>query len=434
MRYRGLWATILALFVLLLWAPAASADILDLSNGIRIPKDKDINTPWGTFPTDAELTASGRNNLKLSYEAFELGGVKGPAGQVASLYITTAITKSVEFSSGEQNGVRGYWAEAAEAFKQAAENLSGVAKEVALYKAMLATANTGNAPATLRAADALLAADPKTYYFGPAQETRARVFAQAGRLGDAVAALKAVTDAPRMNVRDYFSAAYLSAWLTKFIRASTAEAYTDAEKEFNRLLKELDRHPQKELASVPRLRILMSLGACVRALGRSEEAKGIYAQILKAATDTTDKAVLAGVYYGLGDVAFEEASALQSRAKGAPELKEQVQDMLDQAALHYLRVLLLYKDFADQNQTFGATQGAARVFATLFTITGEKDCETARRSYDFYRQAVELQPQGEARRLLVREGKALKKRMDEICKDDAEEPVPGIPDEEEEDK
>ena len=165
----------------------------------------------------------------------------------------------------------------------------------------------------------------------------------------------------------------------------------------------------------------MSLGASVRALGRSDEAKTIYQQILKAATDTTDKTVLAGVYYGLGDVAFEEASALQARAKGAPELKKQVQGMLDQAALHYLRVLLLYKENADQREIFGATQGAARVFSTLFTITGETDCEAAGRAYDYYRQAVELQPQGEARRLLVREGKALKKRIDEVCKDEEEE-------------
>ena len=299
----------------------------------------------------------------------------------------------------------------------AAENLSGLAKQVALYKAMLATANTGNAPATLRAADAVVASDPKTYYFGPAQETRARVFAQAGRLGDAVTALKRVTDAPGMNVRDYFSAAYMKVWLTRFVRADSAETYTAAEKEFRALLKDLDRRPQKELASVPRLRILMSLGACVRALGRSDEAKGIYEQILKAATDTTDRAVLAGVYYGLGDVAFEEASVLQSRAKGAPELKKQAMTMLDQAALHYLRVLLLYKDFADQREIFGATQGVARVFSTLFTVGGEKDCETASRAYDYYRQAVELQPQGEARRLLVREGKALKKRIDEVCKE-----------------
>ena len=171
-------------------------------------------------PPTPNSTASGRNNLKLSYDVFELGGVKGPAGQVANLYITTAITKSVEFASGEQNGVRGYWAEAAEAFKQAAENLSGVAKEVALYKAMLATANTGNAPATLRAADALLAADPKTYYFGPAQETRARVFAQAGRLGDAVGGTQGGHRRARHERPRLLQRRVPEHWLTKFIRAS----------------------------------------------------------------------------------------------------------------------------------------------------------------------------------------------------------------------
>lgn len=422
MRYRGLWATILALFVLVLWTTSATADIVDLSNGIRLPKTSKIASPWGKFPTDAELNASGKRNLKLTYEAFEIGKTRGPAGQVGTPYITNALM-NVEFSTGEQNGVRGYWAEAAEAFNMAADNLSGLAKEMALYKAMLATANTGNAGATLRAADALLASNPKTYFFGPAHERRARVFATAGRLGEAVKALKTVTSAPGMNVRDYFSAAYMSVWLTKFIRADSAEKYAAAEKAFSALIKEMDRHPQKELANVPRLHILMSLGASIRAQGRSDEAKAIYRQILKAATDTTDNAVLAGVYYGMGDVAFEEASALQARAKGAPELKKQVHDTLDQAALHYLRVLLLYKDFADRSQLFGATQGAARVFSTIFTISNEKDCESARRAYDYYRQAVDLQPQGEARRLLVREGKALKKRMDEVCKEGGDKPA-----------
>lgn len=419
MRYRGLWAIILALVVLLFWTPTATADIVDLSNGIRLPKHRDIDSPWGKFPTDAELTASGKNNLKLSYDTFEIGKTKGPAGQIATLYITLAI-KNVEYTSGEQNGARGYWAESAEAFLLASEKLSGLAKQVALYKRMLAIANTGNAPATLQAADALLASDPKTYYFGPAQEKRARAFAELGRMGDAVAALKKVTDAPGMNVRDYFSAAYLRVFLTRFLPAKTKEAYEKAEKAFQALLTDLDRRPQKELASIPRLQILMSLGACVRALGRGEEAKALYEKILKAATDTTDKNVLAGVYYGLGDVAFEEANALQARAKTAPELKQQVLDMLDQSALHYLRVLLLYKEFADRREVFGATQGAARVFTTLFTITGEKNCETASRAYDFYRQAVDLQPRGEARRLLVREGLALKKRMDAACKEKEE--------------
>jgi len=417
MRYRGIGATILALAVLLAWIATAEADILDTSDGIRLPKKDEIKTPWGEFPRDEELKESGKNNLDLNYEEFDIGKVRGPAGQVARIYITEAITGNVEFQAAETHAERGFWMEASQAFRAAAESLSGLAKEVALYKCMVATANTNDPESTLRAADALLAANPKGYYFGPAQETRARAFATLGRMNDATAALQLVLEAPRMNVRDYFSAAYLKAWLTTYIGARSKEQFATAEKAFKDLLTELDRRPQKELATVPRLRILMSLAASIRNQGRSDEAKGMYQQILKAAGETTDASVLAGVYYGLGDVAFEEASALQSRAAGAPELKKQVRDMLDQAALHYLRVLLLYKDAADQREVYGATQGAARVFATIFTVSNEQDCEAASRAYDYYRQAVDMQPSGEMRRQLVREGRALKKRMDEVCKE-----------------
>jgi len=79
-----------------------------------------------------------------------------------------------------------------------------------------------------------------------------------------------------------------------------------------------------------------------------------------------------------------------------------------------------YKDFAGQREMLGATQGIARVFATLFKLSGNKDCEKARKAYDYFRQAVQLQRGGEARRLLVREGMALKKRIDEACREAAE--------------
>ncbi len=420
MRYHVPGATALILAALILTTSVASADIVDLSNGARLPKKSEIVTEWGQYPSDNDLKVSGKGNLKLAYDKLTIGSTPGDAAQVSSVYITDAVFNQ-NFAAAEQHAVRGYWEDAAQAYRMAADDLKGSAQQWALYKRMLAIANTNDPGATLKAADELLASDEKTYYFGPAQETRARVFATNGRLGQALGALKMVTDAKDMNVRDYFSAAYLREWLTKFIRAQSAENYADAEKAFRGLLTELERHPRRQLAAVPRLKIMMSLAASVRAQNRSEEASKIFEEILAGTDERTDKTVLAGVYYGLGDVAFEEAAVLQTRVKAEPNLKPQVKEKLETAALHYLRVILLYKAAAGQREVFGATQGVARAFSQLFKASEEKDCELARRGYDYYVQAVNMMPRGEARRLLVREGKALKARIDEICTSDTPE-------------
>ena len=125
--------------------------------------------------------------------------------------------------------------------------------------------------------------------------------------------------------------------------------------------------------------------------------------------------VLAGVYYGLGDAVFEEATKQQSAA-GSGATKDTIKALLNQAALHYLRVIYHYNEHAGQRELFGATQGAARVFRSLFSLSGEEDCEAGRRAYNFYRQATDMQQQGEEKRILVSEGLELKARLDEKCK------------------
>ena len=419
MRYRALGALALTLTALACVASVASADIVDLSNGVRLPKKKSIETPWNEYPSDAELRASGRNNLKLAYDECVLGSQRIDAAQIQGVYITTALA-NVHFVSGVQNGIRGYWEEAAEAFRMAADDLEGAAKQEALYNRMLAVANTNKPAATLKAADELLASDPKTYYFGPAQEMRAKVFATNNQLAHALGALKLVGDAPKMNVRDKYSAAYMNIWLSIFIRAQEPAHFAQAEKAFEDLLNKLSLEQRHQLATAPRLKIMMSLAASIRSQGRREEAKKMFEEVLAKTDKRTETSVLVGVYYGLGDVAFEEAAAKQEKIQDQPHLKEEVKQNLEVAVLHYLRVLLLYKDSAGQRELFGASRGAALVFSRLFDLSDEKDCESARRAYAFYVQAVGLQPRGEARRLLVREGKALKQRIDELCKEKEE--------------
>ncbi len=398
-------------------APIARADILDLSDGkTRLPKS--VKSPWGTPPSDQELQDSGKRNLDLSYDSYKLSGASGDAAAVAAFWLTDTIANQ-RFNEGERNGQNAFWPEAAQAFGAASEELQGLAKEQALYKRMLSLANTGDQAATLKAADDLLAANPKTYYFGPAQETRARIFALRGKLADALAALKLVSDIQNMNVRDNFSAMYLATLLSKSLGADSPKKWAAAEDAYRSLLTDLVRAPHHELAEVPRFRILMSLGEALRNQNKADEAKKQYEQILDEASTATDKGVLAGVYTGLGDLAFTEASQLQANAAGSKTAHEKVRELLDQAALHYLRVTLLYKDFAQQRDLFGATRGVARVFNTVFKLTGEKDCDLAHRAYEFYRRAVDMLESGEEKRLLIKEGLALKQRIDEGCSPEA---------------
>lgn len=422
MRAYILGAAAISALVVLLAAPAI-ADVLDLTDGkkgFRIPSSREIKTPWGEFPTDAELRASKRRNLDLKYDRFKLNNQDGPAAQVVGVYVTDALMNE-NYSNGEKYGVSGFWQEAAEAFRVAAEELSGAAKQEALYKRMLAVANSNNVNATVAAARELLASDPKTYYFGPTQELIARLAWRGGARKQALAALKSVEAAPGMNVRDLYNAKYLSTWLTKTVGADSMEKWSAAEGAYRALLTEIERHPRHQLAEIPRFKTLMSLGESLRGQGKNDEAKTVFDQILNQANDGTSKEVLAGVYYGLGDVAFQTAIDAQKRGMTSPAARKAVQAHFDEAAMHYLRVVLLYGDHAGQRELFGATQGVARSFASIFTITGAKDCALARRAYEFYRRAVGMQERGEARRILVAEGKALQLKLEAACKEDEKE-------------
>ncbi len=416
MRARILGVAAATALIILLAAPAF-ADILDLTDGkkaFRLPRSRDIQTPWGEFPTDPELRASGRRNLDLQYDRFKLKNDSGSAAQVVSVYVTDALMNE-HFSNGEKYGVSGYFQEAAEAFRLAAEQLSGAAKQEALWKRLLAISNLNNTNATIAAANELLASDEKTYYFGPTQEMIARLAWQSGAKNKALAALKAVEDAPGMNVRDLYNAKYLRMWLTKTVGADSVEKWAAAEKVYRDLLTEIDRHPERAVAEIPRFKTLMSLGTSLRGQGKNDEAKKYFDQILSEANEGTSKEVLAGVYYGLGDVAFQSALDAQKKGMASPTAREAVKAEFDKAAMHYLRVALLYKEFAGRRELFGAMQGVARSFASIFRITGEKDCALARRSYEFYRRAVDMQERGEAKRILVAEGTALKEKLDAAC-------------------
>jgi tetratricopeptide (TPR) repeat protein len=338
------------------------------------------------------------------------GGKDYPAGQVALIYFNAAEGNEA-FKDGDVRGSSRFWQEAAESYGQAAEELKGSARQAALYKQLLTLANLGDVDATLTAAEQFLTEYPKSFYFGPVQIKRALVYASKGRQDEAVAALKRVADAPGMNPRDLFEAEYLRIWLTKMVPARTKEQFADAEKEFRGLVEAIDKNPRgKADASDQRVKAQARIAKTMLLQGKGTEARTLMDQTLTGLPKATERPALAAAYGSRGD-------ALNLLAKQAMEggKRADAKTLAEQAVLDYLRVAIFYGDEADPSDLFNATQNAARVFRSLFNLSGDKDCELARWSYDCYVQAAGMLGAGEEKRTLVREGLSLKEAMDKAC-------------------
>ena len=128
-----------------------------------------------------------------------------------------------------------------------------------------------------------------------------------------------------------------------------------------------------------------------------------------------DQGLLAQAYTGRGDVRY--ASIKQELSGG--DVKEdqlpRISEALTDAALDYVRVAKFYVESAGDD-LYPATVGAARVWATHFTLTGEKDCDLAKRAAKYFFAAHKLLPRGEVRRLLTNEVKRFLAKRDEACK------------------
>ena len=109
MSHHLLSAACAAAFLLL--AGIARADVVDITDGakgLRLPKT--VQSAWGSNPTDEEIQASGKKNLKLAYDAFELGGLRGDAAQVVRVYLAevprTATSRTARSTACPATGTR----------------------------------------------------------------------------------------------------------------------------------------------------------------------------------------------------------------------------------------------------------------------------------------------------------------------------------------
>lgn len=409
----------LALFVVL--ATVVSPASCDMVQGIDLkwtPWPENAPQPLNTDPPNADALAASEDTkiTEATYETVKLSkGGSRPAALVAQLASFEAL-RNETYTQAMNDASSGLFVEASEGFRAAAGELKDFAKQDALYRAMLAAGQTGDAGRATAAADELLTAFPKSFYLCDAQILKAKIAAIKGDLAATGAALDAVKNAAGMNVRDSYRAQHMKVSLTLELQRK----YEQAASEYRVLIGSMEREKDAAAVVVSKQRCQVGLGNCLLALRKDKEARTFFVQ----ATESRDADVLAGAYNGLGDVALTEARAL----KDAKQLAEAKAKLENEAILHYLRVSLKYRnDVTDTSVVLRAMENQAAVFIALFDMSGGKDCEAADRACRTYAELVRMLPEGSAqRRTIGRAYQEIDKKRD-ACKPPTEKPASGKP-------
>lgn len=386
-----------------------------LRDGGWLPKKLADDMGDAKAPSDAMLKRSGKNNLELAYDKVKQGGVSVSAGEVDEVFSTAAYENEF-FRNGDLQGQAGAWVEAADSFAQAAENLKGAAREIAMWKRVLVLAETGELDSTMRAIDELLTAFPKSYYYAQARDKRARIMLGKGKASDAKKELDMVIAAPSMNARDYFEAKLAKINFFSLIPAGDDVAkIAAARKEYERAAQEIkSRTGAREEAAVQLLKANVGIGRCLVYEGQYDKALNTLHGVVDDKMSLQDRSLLARAYAGMGDAVFAQVKAELKTGNVKKEELPRVQESLTDAALHYLRTSQFYVEAAGDDR-FPATAGLARVWATQFELGGEQDCALGRRAAKAYYEAHRMLPRGEKQRLFTREAKAFIDKHKAAC-------------------
>lgn len=388
-------------------AAPSRADLIQMIDGKWHPWPAEVPQPGldAPVPSEALGASEGVTIGEATYEAVRLApGGNRPAANVRKL-MSLAAARHGAYSQALNDASSGAWPEAADGFRAAAADLKGFAKQDALYNAMMASQETGDAGRALAAADELLAAFPKAFWYCDAQIVRAKVALLKNDLAAVAAALDAVKNAPGMNVRDAYRAQQHKVYFTLELQRKFDEAAT----EYRALIAAMDRERDPAAVATAKQRCQVGLGNCLLATRKEKEARGFF----EAATASLDPDVLAGAYTGLGDIALTEARALRD----AQKLTEAKAKLENEAVLHYLRVSLKYRpEVTDSGPVLRALENQATIFVALFDMSNSKDCESADRACRTYAELVRMLPQGSSQqRNLIRSYNEIAKRRD-TCK------------------
>jgi len=393
----------------------ACADVVLTHDGQWWPKNIRGSMKGKDVPTDSVLRRSGRDNLGLAYDKVRIGAVTLNASEVVGFWSTTALSNAY-FLQGERQGQSEFWTDAAASFAEAAEALKGAARQIAMWNRVRCLRNTGKVALTFDAAQQFLETFPKTYWFGPAQDLRARVQYIRGDPAAARESLEKIISAPGIGVRDLLEARLAAVYMFDFKPAGRDVAkYAAARGKYEQILSETEsRSGVRARTSMQRLKALVGIGKCYlyeRDYGR---ARTHFDRVIDDEASRTARQVLSQAYTGLGDVKYATAKAELAAGQVSESNLAEIHDRLTDAGLDYLRVALHYVTDAG-DELYSARVGVARVWATQFALGGEKDCPLALRATRYFYAAERLLGRGEQRRLLRLEAKAFIKRRKEVC-------------------
>jgi len=415
MIQRTVGAAAAAILLLCMVTSTAQADVIQTRDGLWWPKRIRADMEGATAPSDAVLKKSGKNNLELAYDKVTLSGQKFSPPDVVQIYVTTAYLNAA-YKNGDLQGASHYWTEAAESFGEAAEALKSAGKQMSLYNRVVCLAATNDAARTFDAAQQLLDAFPTSYYFAKVQDMRARILINRRDRKGAGAALGKVIAAPGMNARDYFEAKLAQIYLLKFKAAGKDKAkYAAARASYEAVVREIEARGATTEARIQWLKAKVGVGKCFVYETNFAKARPFFDQVIGDKTSLEDKSLLAQAYTGRGDVKYAAIKKELAGGNVAEDQLPRVTEALTDAALDYVRVAKFYVEYAGDD-IYPATVGAARVWATQFTLNGEKDCALARRAVKYFIAAHKLLKRGEAKRLLTNEVKSFMAKRDAACK------------------
>jgi tetratricopeptide (TPR) repeat protein len=397
-------------------ATPARADIVRLRDGKVLPAGAVV--PKDGVPSQEEMEKhKGKKLEPMGYDGAKLGGVEVPPGMIDEVW-TWDTWESQLFQEAERSAAGTRFAEAADLYLRAAEELRGGGKQVALGKRAIVLALANDADGMIAAIDELKAEFPKTVFLTQLEKRRASVLAGRDQRPQAVDALDKVIGAAGINKHDLYEAKLFKIFLTQYVPAGRDRAkWAEAEKSYRELLTAVEGEAAaKSEVEDSRLRALVGIGRSLVFQGKQADARKFLDQVVAGATNATDASLLGSAYVGLGDVMFAEARETQAKAAGNEALKKQALDQLESALLHYLRVTELYYERTEQSDLYQARIGAGRVFAAIFGASNDKDCDAALKAQQFMRAAHDMLPNGVEKSQLVREFNEFKQRRDKACK------------------
>jgi hypothetical protein len=413
MRTRLLLAVLAAGFAVFSPVPC-HADIVILSDGKVLPPN--VQVPPGEAPSpDQILETEDKRVDPLAYDTLKIGGREVSAGMVSDISIT-ACTANADFQQGETNAASGFFEDAAANFGAAADGLKGPARQLALWKRLVAMAQLNDPDTLVPAIDAFVGEFPKTYFLSDVLQRKARGLMAKGDAAGAKAALDALTGAAGLNKRDLHGGELVKLQFEAGAVGRDKAKLAALETKYRERLAAIERESARDEVALVRLQAMVGVGRMLVFQDKPADARPFLEQVIDSPVAAQNRAMLAAAYAALGHVAYAEARATQAGAAGNEEQKKKAAGQLETALLHYMRVTEFYMPVADGGDLYDARISAARVLSAQFTLSNDKDCEAAKSSMRFYKLAYDMLSGGTERSSVNREYTELKTRHDKGCK------------------